>query len=1114
MAGVSPTDNKFVFRYQYALCEIGSQVLRKLFDSKVGPDFKYYLDTSPSSIRKRFMCLLNSGKITPPQQKLLPPSETKPKSIHFDITLLSCLLRNVCGLRRYDDAVWMNPPVASDTSVEANIVRLRELRNKVMHSTSVFMSEADLTSKWSELSNVLHDLNPYPGGIINLSSLIDKAKSMEIDEELKERHSDMVKAWHEMDISFHRGIAEVLGRLDRLVNLVEGKSQKPTQNDDILQTLKETYLREMTTTSVSPLFPSEQIDLLHIYQLPKMFVIEYHHSLQQTEYRRTLQQTEQLDDEVTTLEEIFIKNNTQCINIYITGDAGMGKTSFCKFLCLMWAKSKSDIMDPSMQKYHDYLSHFDFVFYVALCDTYRTGINAMLVDRYFFTEDHTLWHYTYSKIKDILNCKRCLVIMDGYDEWTPKIRGKIKPETPCRTLSKNSVYLTTCRPYKIENVRLLPKDLDHHVKMTGIHGRSSDVYVEKIVTYINSRSEKNRNYKDFLQEIEACDLSDVLSVPLTTTHLIGLWFRQPLTHMSKTVIYDSIIHMLLQKSGTIQTSLVQHSDSLMGLDYLAKNENSLLLQKLSMLSFNSLFKLNDSVGNLVFTQEQLLSKPYYFRSEELDTICNIGILSRNKLHGQYGEIKQKISFQHLSFLEFFASFFVTTFDTNNDFDSAINEWQTVNDILKYTNFLLFLAGFSAGKLKYVFEKTFSNISDDISTLCIWLINDFLDTFLCQSQLKSFHTLVFTCIKECKINNKENVLLKVPHLIITEDSDIVTLKQLLLYNKMHIKSVHSENGVYFDELEQLESLKHIRIDQVQTGYYDRFNQCMLKNRRTLISIYIKGNKVDKPLLPDLPITSHHKFDCLTSLYLEGINLEHKHYDTLIQYLSCNVNINNIVLISVDCADHRNDDTDCTMTLDLKKHRNLTSLELTRVNILCCTSTHSSLQSLVLSPSSKSIVSCYANIFHSIKNSNLKNLYCDGKYFLDIKTMATLASCIKSLRYIKFLMLICVKFSDMDILHPDSKNVCILFYNDRIHSTAFNSFIDSISNNKCESTVIVFDCKIILLHEKSQNKLSKEDSLDHIVECVKRNPSFNITYKGKDKYQSLEQGYKIVFYVNNP
>ncbi|KAL4216451.1 hypothetical protein ACF0H5_024176 [Mactra antiquata] len=229
MAGVGPTNNKFVFRYQYALCEIGSQVLRKLFDSIVGPDFKTYLDTSSSSIRKHFLFLLNSNKITPSQQKLLPPSEPKPKSIHFDITLLSCLLRNVCGLRRHDDVVWINPPAASDTSLEANIVRLRVLRNELMHNTSVFMSEADLTSNWSKLSKVLHDLNPSIGGIRNLSSLINDAKSMEIDENLIAFHSDMIKAWREMERLLDHGISEVLEVLedqDRLRTLVEEGLEK------------------------------------------------------------------------------------------------------------------------------------------------------------------------------------------------------------------------------------------------------------------------------------------------------------------------------------------------------------------------------------------------------------------------------------------------------------------------------------------------------------------------------------------------------------------------------------------------------------------------------------------------------------------------------------------------------------------------------------------------------------------------------------------------------------------------------------------------------------------------------------------------------------------------
>lgn len=126
--------DKFIFRYQYLLVHIGTEVLRKLFDIVAGNDVGKYLATKVNDIQK----LINAKVVTATQKELLPPVNNTPQTADFDITLLSCLLRNICGLCPSNDSVWMNP-AQTDQSIEADITRLRICRNEVSILLNIFI---------------------------------------------------------------------------------------------------------------------------------------------------------------------------------------------------------------------------------------------------------------------------------------------------------------------------------------------------------------------------------------------------------------------------------------------------------------------------------------------------------------------------------------------------------------------------------------------------------------------------------------------------------------------------------------------------------------------------------------------------------------------------------------------------------------------------------------------------------------------------------------------------------------------------------------------------------------------------------------------------------------
>ena len=112
------------------LLKLGTEVLRKLLDNKVGgQSFATYI-TADRIKRNRLQLLVSRNIINANQAMLLPPGNMTTSSADFDISMLVCLLRNLCDLSHPGDQVWINPAPA-DRGVEANIARLRLKRNYV-----------------------------------------------------------------------------------------------------------------------------------------------------------------------------------------------------------------------------------------------------------------------------------------------------------------------------------------------------------------------------------------------------------------------------------------------------------------------------------------------------------------------------------------------------------------------------------------------------------------------------------------------------------------------------------------------------------------------------------------------------------------------------------------------------------------------------------------------------------------------------------------------------------------------------------------------------------------------------------------------------------------------
>ena len=142
--------------------------------------------------------------INPPQWRLLYPAAGPPNSNDFDITLLTILLRNICGLSS-PAAGWNTMPPTTDTSISADILRIKIFRNEVYgHTASAQYDDAKFEKLWQEISQPLVKLGIPQQEIDELKvaplspeekSYVEKLKEWkELEDTLLEKMKDFVRA--------------------------------------------------------------------------------------------------------------------------------------------------------------------------------------------------------------------------------------------------------------------------------------------------------------------------------------------------------------------------------------------------------------------------------------------------------------------------------------------------------------------------------------------------------------------------------------------------------------------------------------------------------------------------------------------------------------------------------------------------------------------------------------------------------------------------------------------------------------------------------------------------------------------------------------------------------
>ncbi|KAL9965540.1 hypothetical protein ACROYT_G029354 [Oculina patagonica] len=207
------------------LVDVGSQALRDTFDG-IHPPAGLHLVLARHPEHATLQTLRTRRILNPTQWgKLYPTIPSTVSSASFDVTLLMVLLRNICGLHAPVTG-WDSLPPPSDTSKEANIVRVKYYRNTVYgHASQASVDDATFNTYWQDISNALVAL-----GGASYGAAINNLKNECMDPDTEEHYRELLKQWKKDEDSIKDKLDEIeesiKEKLEQMENQVKNVSEK------------------------------------------------------------------------------------------------------------------------------------------------------------------------------------------------------------------------------------------------------------------------------------------------------------------------------------------------------------------------------------------------------------------------------------------------------------------------------------------------------------------------------------------------------------------------------------------------------------------------------------------------------------------------------------------------------------------------------------------------------------------------------------------------------------------------------------------------------------------------------------------------------------------------
>ena len=359
------------------------------------------------------------------------------------------------------------------------------------------------------------------------------------------------------------------------------------------------------------------------------------------------------------------------------------------------------------------LSDFDLLYYVPLRDATlgKTSVVDLICDVVCNECQDEI-----DRTKLLLSSQkvRCLIILDGLDEWVPPTEFTGLPTT--RGLSIKCTLLLTMRPWKLVHLQLKPKVDDRIVTVCGLSSYSVAKLIESILVkfYGIKGGTLKSKFLEYCEKVKDKTLEGLMRMPIMLMAACHLWHGEDVRGSSKpldealsfsmTHLYLSLLEEMIknafskqnEKGGTQQNPVALlrldtiNPSLLPGLPVMLRKCQHVAQFINMLLPFCELAytDLVSSETKLVFHKGQLESK---LGQQQVDLAHRLGLISQAKVRSDIGcRQNVSVSFYHKSVQELLAAIHLTcgTPDSVNTFCEYCSTLEKVMDMANVTLFVM------------------------------------------------------------------------------------------------------------------------------------------------------------------------------------------------------------------------------------------------------------------------------------------------------------------------------------------------------------------------------------------------------------------------------------------
>ncbi|XP_045202914.2 uncharacterized protein LOC123556346 [Mercenaria mercenaria] len=617
--------------------------------------------------------------------------------------------------------------------------------------------------------------------------------------------------------------------LDRTQIVKQERKEQLERRSEFQRSLIKLYRNHCTKVSIMPTSPDEQdIHIGDVYVTPWMMMnnkTEFFDDNPDEDSVRKPKHTV-----VQTYKQIFKNGDSKMKSIYLVGEAGTGKTTFCRHMLDVWCQAHSENTATLSGDILE-MKEFEFLFFISLRHAYSDShINDMINHQLLIgCENPEVFAEIIENDSD-----RCLIVLDGLDEWNPPADTAPcspyeTPGLPRRDLRKSYTIFTTTREWKIGVLRLTDKDIEQQISLLGVDDKSIVLMGKRVVPRLNKRFHRNKCTDEFLTELKHSNVTELRYIPVIVQQLICTWHDGNSLSNSRCKTYCSMFEMLLgwsEKRGACNASFRQLEENLhTQLKKRAErnkltdlilpkcfsgHENckmfKLLLYFFGELAYHTLFSEN---GQMMLYFNEEFAGQCGMSKEEIEFALKIGILTEDRLlNFAAKETSRLISFKHKSFQEFLCACFIAIhavsskerrwlpfFGATKSGESSktvslithmFTHVNSTEKILEKSNILLLLSGLYPPLYVHIVENVYQRVLEDQRLrICADIVSEM------PKILNDIQEFIFKCVTERLNNETENTTAKLADVIVDTE---VNGKMLEYIDPSKVRSIFF-NGLF-------------------------------------------------------------------------------------------------------------------------------------------------------------------------------------------------------------------------------------------------------------------------------------------------------------------------------